>query len=207
MRPRFAQLGAQRLAGARQARLHGADGDAERKRDLFVAQAVDFAQHDRRPLIERQVVERVLQLRLASSFCASTRSGVGLAAREKLAVRRDVRIERDLVGPVAPAPEAVAVARLVDGNAIDPGPQARLAAEAMDGAEDAEEDFLREVERFVAVAEQVHRQLDDHPLVLGHQLGAGGLVAGGAPLHERRFATADVRPTDDARLLHRELPL
>ena len=122
--------------------------------------------------------------------------------RQELAVRRDVLIERHLIGAVAPPPEAVAVARLVDGDAVDPGAEARLAAEAMDGAEDAEEDFLREVERLVAVAQQVDRQLDDHALVLGDQLGTGRLVAGA-----QRCTSAASRPptsvqVDDARLLH-----
>ena len=122
-------------------------------------------------------------------------------------MRGDVLIERHLIGAVAPPPEPVAVARLVDGDAVDPGAEARLAAEAVNGAEDAEEDFLRQVERFVAIAEQVHRQLDDHPLVLGDQLGAGRFVAGGAALDERGLAAADVGPTGDARLLHGESPL
>ncbi len=90
---------------------------------------------------------------------------------------RDVRVERHLVGAVTPAPESMAIPRLVDGNAINPGAQGRLPAEAGDGAKDAEEDFLGEVERLVAVAEQVHRQLDDHPLVLGDELREGHFVA------------------------------
>jgi hypothetical protein len=40
-------------------------------------------------------------------------------------------IERDLVGAVTSPPEPVLVPGLIDGDAIDPGPQARLAAEAM----------------------------------------------------------------------------
>ena len=117
-------------------------------------------------------------------------------------MRRDVLIERHLIGAVTPAPEPVPVARLVHGDAVDPGAEARLAAEPVNGAEDAQEDFLRQVERFVAVAQQVHRQLDDHPLVLGDQLGARQLLAGGTPLDERRLAAADVRPTCDAGLFH-----
>ena len=60
-----------------------------------------------------------------------------------------------LIGAVPPPPEAMAVARLVDGDPVDPGAEARLAAEPVNGAEDAQEDFLGQVERFVAVAEQV----------------------------------------------------
>ena len=86
-------------------------------------------------------------------------------------------IERHLIGPVAAAPEPVAVPRLIDGNPIDPGAQARLTAEPVNGAKDPKEDFLGKVERLFAIAQQVDRELDDHPLVFGHQLGAGRLVA------------------------------
>ena len=114
----------------------------------------------------------------------------------------DVLIERHLIGAMTPPPEPMAVARLIDRDPVDPGAKARLAAEPVDGAKNPEEDFLREVQRFVAVAQQVHRQLDDHSLMLGDQLGARRLLALGAPLHERRLAAADVRPTCDPRLLH-----
>ena len=117
-------------------------------------------------------------------------------------MRGDVRIERDLIAAMPAPPEAMAIARLVDRNAVDPGAQARLAAEPVNGAEDAQEDLLRQIERFVAVAQQVDGQLHDHPLVLGDQLGARALVAGCTALHERRLASAYVRPTDDARLFH-----
>jgi hypothetical protein len=112
-------------------------------------------------------------------------------------------IERHLIGTVAPSPEAVAITGLVDGDAVDPGAKARLAAEAVDRSEDAEEDFLREVEGFVAVAEQVHRQLHDHALVLGDELRAGKLFPGGTALDQHRLSAADVRPARNPRLLHR----
>ena len=66
---------AQRLSGARQPRFHRADGQAERERDLLVAQAVNLAKHDRRPLVERQAVRGPAAAAAPSSFCASTRSG------------------------------------------------------------------------------------------------------------------------------------
>ena len=52
------------------------------------------------------------------------------------------------------------------------------------------------------VPQQVHRQVDDHALMLGHQFAARGLVAFGAALHERGLPATDLRPTDDPRLLH-----
>jgi hypothetical protein len=62
----------------------------------------------------------------------------------------------------------------------------------MNGPEDAEEDFLREIERFVALAKQVHRQLDDHSLMFADQVRARGLVARGTPLHEGGLTAVDV---------------
>jgi len=117
-------------------------------------------------------------------------------------VGRNVLIERDLIGAMATAPESVAVAGLIHRDPVDPGAKARLAAETMDGAEDSKEDVLGQVERLVPVAQQVHRELDDHPLMLGNQLRAGGLLAGCTPLHKRRLAAADVRPCCDPSLLH-----
>jgi len=115
-----------------------------------------------------------------------------------------VLIERHLIGAVPPPPESVAVPRLVDGDAVDPGPQARLAAEPVNGAEDAEEHFLREVERFIAVAQQVHRQLHDHALVLGDEFRAGKLFPSGTALDQHRLPPADVGPTRNPRLFHRD---
>jgi hypothetical protein len=113
-----------------------------------------------------------------------------------------VLIERDLIGAVAAAPEAVAVPCLVDGDAVDPGAKARLPPEAADRPEDAEKDLLGEVQGFLAVAKQVDCELHDHPLMLGDELSAGRFLARCATLDERRFADADFGPTNYAGLLH-----
>ena len=81
-----------------------------------------------------------------------------------------------------------------------------MTAESMNGTEDAQEDFLREIQGLVAIAEEVDRELNNHPLMLGHQLGAGLFVARSAALYERRLAPTDVRPADNARLFHRQVP-
>src|SRR4029078_13350123 len=112
--------------------------------------------------------------------------------RDEIPVSGHVRIERHLVRAVTPTPEAMAVPGLIDGNAVDPRPQAGVAAETMDGAEDAKEDVLREVERLVAVAEQVDGQLNDHPLVLAQQFGKGSVFPGRTALHKGGLATPDV---------------
>jgi len=113
-----------------------------------------------------------------------------------------VVLERNLVGAPATPPEPMPVAGLVDGDPLNPRPEARLAAEAMNGAENAQEHFLGHVERFVSVVEQVDGQLHDHALVLADELRAGDLVPGCTPLHERRFALTNIRPTRDPDLLH-----
>ena len=106
-------------------------------------------------------------------------------------------MRRDLTVPTATAPPpALAVAGLIDGNAVDPGLQGRLAAAAPDRAEDAEEHFLGQVEGLIAVAEQVQGQLVDHALVPGNELRARSLLTGGAVLNERSLAIADLSPTE-----------
>ena len=69
-------------------------------------------------------------------------------------------------------------------------------------AEDAQEHFLRQVERFVVVGEQVERQLVDHALVLAHELRAGVLVAAAHRWISSRLAAADFRPGDGSNGLH-----
>lgn len=119
---------------------------------------------------------------------------------------RHVFVERDLGVAVPATPEPMAIPRLVDSDPVNPGPQARPAAKAVDGAEDAQKDFLAKIQRFVAIAKKIHGQLDDHPLVFGHEFRTGGLVALRTALHDRRFSAADVQPTGDTCLLHREFP-
>src|SRR5688572_33117226 len=95
--------------------------------------------------------------------------------------------ELNLIAAPATTPPPLAVASLIDGDAIDPGAKSGLAAKGWKSAEDAEEYFLRQVEGFVAVGEEVESQLVDHTFVAGHQFGAGPLFTRGAALYQRRF--------------------
>src|SRR5688500_5052034 len=113
-----------------------------------------------------------------------------------------VIVQGYLVVPVAAVPPADPVLGLIDRDAINPGPQRRLSAEAGKGAEDPQEDFLREVERLVAVAQEVEGQRVDHALVRGDQLRAGGFVTGGAARDQGGFAAIYVRPAEGAGVLH-----
>jgi hypothetical protein len=74
---------------------------------------------------------------------------------------------------------------VVDDDAIDPRPQRRLTAELGEHLENAQEDFLREVEGFLLIAKQVKGQLIHHPLVVCDQTRARVLVTGCTLLHQR----------------------
>src|SRR5262245_47122898 len=151
--PHIAQLRAERFARPRQARADGAERDAKRKRDLFVAQSLDFSQNDRRLLVERQAVERELEPR-GELFLPEHAIGRRPGARgRQLAMILDVLVERDLLASMPAPPPPQPVARLVDDDAVNPGLEAGLTAKSIERAEDPEEDFLRQVERFVVVAE------------------------------------------------------
>jgi hypothetical protein len=114
----------------------------------------------------------------------------------------DVLIEGDLIRPPPPPPEPLPVAGLIDDDPVDPGLERRLAPEFVDGPENAEEDFLGEVERFVAVAQQVQREAVDHSLVTRHELGAGHFLTGGAALNQRSFTAGYLRPPECPCVLH-----
>ncbi len=90
------QAGAQRLARAREARLHRADGDAKRERDFVVAQTIHFTQNDGGALIERKRVERLVQAG-GEFLLREDTVGSGFGAALEVAVRLDVRIERHLI--------------------------------------------------------------------------------------------------------------
>jgi hypothetical protein len=66
---------------------------------------------------------------------------------------------------MAPPPPSLPVPRLIDDDAVDPGSESRLPPKARQGAEDPEEDLLRQIEGFVPVPEQMEGQGVDHPLM------------------------------------------
>ena len=117
---------------------------------------------------------------------------------------RDVHIERDLIRPVPPPPEPMPVASLINGNAIDPGAKGGSAAKPAKRAENAQEDLLRQIERFVPIPKEVDGQLNHHALVFSHQLGKGAFVASSTALDERGLAPSELGPPDRPRLLHRD---
>lgn len=91
---------------------------------------------------------------------------------------------------------------LVHHNPVDPGLDCGLAAKTANRAEDAKEDLLGQVERLIAVAEEVQRQLHDHPLMLGNELGERDLIPSRAALDECRLSPSALRPAAHPSLRH-----
>ena len=75
----------------------------------------------------------------------------------------------------------------------------------MDSAKDSEEDILRQIESLVAIAQEVHGQLNHHALMLCDELGAGRFILRDAPLNEGGFPNAQLRPACDPGLFHKEI--
>lgn len=64
---------------------------------------------------------------------------------------------------------------------------------------------MRQVQGLVVIAQQVHGQLDDHPLVRSHQLRVGRFIARRAALYQVGFAIPDLRPSRSARLFQADV--
>src|SRR5205823_12129324 len=158
----------------REPRLHGPNRHVERERDFLVAKTVDLAQHERGPLIEWQPLQRAPDAR-RRLLARQQAIGQHLARRLDLAAALQVLVERDEVCAAPPPPPALPVPNLVDDDAVDPRPERRLSAETREGPEDAEEDFLRDVERLLTIAQQVEGEVEDGALMRGDQVGAGRL--------------------------------
>jgi hypothetical protein len=104
----------------------------------------------------------------------------------------NVLVERHLICAMPPSPPALPVSNLIDDDAEDPGAKGRLPAKTVQRSKDAKEDLLREIQRFLAVAEQVRRQPQHKPVMLVDQFRMGDLVTREAPFDEERLALWNV---------------
>lgn len=129
-----------------------------------------------------------------------------IRSQGKIAATLKVRVERNLIALMPPAPPPLSISHLVDRDAVNPRSERRLTSEAMNGSKNTQEDFLRQIQGLVTVAEQMTRQPEHHAVVLGHEHRARILVTGGAPLHELGFTPSNLGPAGSAGLFHREFP-
>ncbi len=182
---------AQRLTRAREPGLDGAHRHVERIGNLFVAQPVYLPQDDDRSLIERQRVQRRPEPRRHLLARKRAVGRVAVTRLPQLAVIEHVLFELHLIGAAAPAPPALTIARLVDGDPVNPGPERRLTAERVNGAEDPQEHFLRQVEGLVTIAQQVQGELKHHPFVAG----TSSAHADSSPAAQRCISAASPVPT------------
>jgi hypothetical protein len=72
----------------------------------------------------------------------------------------------------------------------------------VDGAEDAEKNFLGKVKGLVPIAKQVQGKLEHHPFVAGHEFGASRGLARGASLDERRLVVPHFNPSECSGVFH-----
>src|SRR5574341_2419380 len=117
-----------------------------------------------------------------------------------------MRFERNLITSVPSAPPTLPIPRLIYGNAVNPRPQRGLTTEAMQRSKDSQEDFLRQIEGFVAISEQMAGQPEYHAMVLRNKECTCILVARDTALHEQAFTPRNFSPAGSAGLFHREFP-
>src|ERR1043165_1434779 len=98
-----------------------------------------------------------------------------------------LRVERERGIAAASAPPTPAIARLVDGNAINPGLQVSVAAKAINALEDAQESLLRQVARFLGIFRQPIEQGENIARTLFDEPVEGRRLARSQSFNELRF--------------------
>src|SRR5215213_7534671 len=117
-------------------------------------------------------------------------------AKHHLAVIADVLVQRYLIRSRSPAPPALPVTYLIDDDSEDPGAKRRLAAEPVQGSEDPQKHFLRQIEGLFTIAEQVGGEAQHQPMMFEDQGCVRLLVARQTSLDQDSFAAGNVRPGD-----------
>ena len=168
------------------------DGDVEDGGDFFVRPALDVAQDERRPRLERQHPDLVHEqgdlLALAGGDVRRQRTrGRGLWAHTSLELAR--RLERLRFGLPAASP----LQRLVDGNPVEPREGRRVAAEAVEVTPGLHERVLGSLLDVARVVEKTAEDRPNAPLAYPDELAEGLEIAFLRPLEQRPF-----------RILHRQ---
>src|ERR1043165_8994579 len=98
-----------------------------------------------------------------------------------------LRVERERGIAAASAPPTPAIARLVDGDAINPGLQVGVAAKAINTLEDAQESLLRQIPSLFRIFRQAIEQGVNIARTLFDEAVEGGRLARSQSFNELRF--------------------
>ena len=157
---------------------YGSDGHTERVSDLLVAALLLMIEDEDGSLDLAEPLELLFDglPKLALLYLLL---GVAVRVGEAVFPPGGVVGEGD-VGAVVAAAALPLVLRDVDGDAIEVGGDEGVAAEAWEGAIEAEEDVLGEVVEMLAAAGEAQEGAEDHVLMVAYHLLEGeiGLQAG-----------------------------
>src|SRR6266478_8423061 len=163
-------------SSARDARLHRSDTYLQRPGDLFITESFDVAQNNGLAIRSPQTLKRLAQLRFSlmrQGFLLGTRR---IVARQRCGERFISmlvgRIKRNGHIALSPPPPAPAISRLIDGDAIDPGFQRRVAAKPSNTLEGSQKSLLSQIACLFGVGRQpvqerinITRVLSDQTLI------------------------------------------
>ena len=145
-------------AATHQARLDGAEMDAKDFGDLFIAEALDVAQHDYGLEGLGNLADGGFDL-VAQLSVGGEVEGRLLPVDKRVFEMKGLAIlpgelllDSDLLALVA-APPAALVGGFVQGDAVDPGAEAGFAMEVGDAAVDLNEDVLGDVGGFAGIGD------------------------------------------------------
>jgi len=157
---------------------HGSDGHIERVGDLLVGALFLMIEDEDGSLNVAELLELLFDglLKLALLYLLL---GVAVGVGEAVFPAGGVVGERD-VGAVVAAAALPLVLGDVDGDAVEVGGDEGFAAEAREGAVEAEEDVLGEIVEVLAAAGEAQEGAEDHVLMVAYDLLEGeiGLQAG-----------------------------
>jgi len=170
------------VAGARDPAFHGTDIKVQRGSDLLVGKILDVAQREN--FAVARIESRHASFDEFGKFAAGVfLRGVGRVGRDELCerciiFRPELAIQR--LRCVAPPTKKIpiAIAREVDGDAVQPRRERGIAAEMREAAVRADKSILSDFLSVGAVAEQAQSCGKNFHPVARHDFNEGGLIAG-----------------------------
>lgn len=188
------ELRAEIVAGARDTAFHGADVEVKRSPDLLVGLILDVAQRENFTVARIESSHARFDER--GKFDAGVfLRGVGRVGRDEFREGRIIflpesAIQRERRVSAATEKIPVAIAREVDGDAVQPRRKRGITAETREAAVRADKRILSDLFGVGAVAQQAEGGGENfYPMAL-HDFNERGLVAGVETLDEGRVVVA-----------------